>query len=121
MRSLGNIYERKACEYLVSKGYLILERNFCIRGGEIDIIARDGDTLVFVEVKARRSENSGAPLDAVTQEKRKRIGKAAMFYMNKNSAEAENIRFDAIGIKEGQGGLEIEHVENAFCPQGYFI
>ncbi|GAB4031016.1 MAG: YraN family protein [Elusimicrobiota bacterium] len=121
MRSLGNIYEQKACEYLVSKGYLITERNFCVRGGEIDIIARDGDTLVFVEVKARRSEKSGEPLEAVTEEKRRRLGKAAMFYMNKNSVETENIRFDAIGIKEGPRGLEIEHIENAFCPKGYFI
>lgn len=111
-RQTGKNFEDKAIQYLQKKGYFIIERNFQVRQAEIDIIARDGNTIVFVEVKYRTASGSGHPLEAVTLSKQKRICKAALFYMNKNKISTDNtsIRFDVIGIL----GDEIVHVENAF-------
>ncbi len=121
MRSIGDMYEQKACEYLISKGYEVLERNYCIRGAEIDIIAKKGDTIVFVEVKARISSNSQEPLEAITETKKKRISRAALIYLRSKSIDVDSVRFDAIGIKNTGKEELIEHVENAFCPNGYFM
>lgn len=121
MRSIGELYEKKACDYLVSKGYEILEKNYCIRGAEIDIIAKKDDTIVFIEVKARISSKSQEPLEAITEAKKKRLGKAALIYMRGKSIDVDSVRFDAIGISSSGKEEVIEHVENAFCPDGYFI
>ena len=90
----------------------IIEKNFQVRQAEIDIIARDGSTIVFIEVKYRSSAGSGHPLEAVTISKQRKICKAALFYMNKNKISPDNtsIRFDVIGIL----GNDITHIENAF-------
>ncbi len=111
-RKTGSNYEERAVKYLQEKGYFIIERNFQVRQAEIDIIARDGSTIVFVEVKYRSASSSGHPLEAVTYSKQKKICKAALFYMNKSKISVDNtsIRFDVIGIL----GDEIFHVENAF-------
>ncbi len=111
-RKTGNEYEDYAIKYLENKGYFIIERNFHVRQAEIDIIARDKATIVFVEVKYRAGSSSGHPLEAVTIAKQKKISKAALFYMNKNKISPDNtsIRFDVIGIL----GDELTHVENAF-------
>ena len=111
-RQTGKNYEELAIKYLQDKGYFIIEKNFQVRQGEIDIIARDNATIVFVEVKYRGSSSSGHPLEAVTYGKQKKICKSALFYMNKNKISPDNtsIRFDVIGIL----GNEITHIENAF-------
>ena len=111
-REVGTKYEGIAAEYLEKKGYVILERNFRGRAAEADIVAKDGDTYVFVEVKYRASTVSGNPLEAVTFAKQKKVSAAALYYMgiHKLVPDATSIRFDVIGIT----GEEITHIENAF-------
>lgn len=111
-RQTGKEYEEIAIKYLREKGYFIIEKNFQVKQAEIDIIARDGDTIVFVEVKYRAGSGSGNPLEAVTLSKQRKISKAALFYMNYNKISPDNtsIRFDVIGIL----GDELTHLENAF-------
>lgn len=111
-RATGQNKEALAVDFLRSKGYFIIQTNFRVRQGEIDIVARDGSTIVFVEVKYRSSSISGNPLEAVNIPKQRRISKAALFYMTKNKISPDNtaIRFDVIGIL----GDEITHIENAF-------
>ncbi len=111
-RVTGQDKENIAVNYLKNKGYFIIQTNFRVRQGEIDIVARDGNTIVFVEVKYRSNTRSGNPLDAVNITKQKQISKVALFYLNKNKISPDNtpIRFDVIGIL----GDQITHIENAF-------
>lgn len=115
-RKLGADKEQTAANYLQGLGYDILETNFRTRYEEIDIVARDGKTLVFVEVKYRTNDNFGNPLEAVTPAKQKKISMGAVSYLNmkKISAEHTSIRFDAIGIC----GDKITHIKNAFLYSG---
>ena len=110
-REIGCGYEDAAASYLAEKGYRIVERNFRRRQGEIDLIARDGRYLVFVEVKYRKGRSSGTPLEAVSPLKQRQISKIALFYLNRYKlGEDQPIRFDVVGISPGG----ITHVENAF-------
>ena len=111
-RREGQQKELVATEYLKNKGYFIIQTNFRVRQGEIDIIARDGETIVFVEVKYRKDLSSGNPLEAVNYAKQRKICRTALFYMNLNKISPDNtpIRFDVIGIL----GEEITHIVNAF-------
>ncbi len=112
LRSVGTQYEDAATEYLQSKGYEILARNFHARKGEIDIVARDGDTIVFVEVKYRKSDREyGGPLAAVGKSKQQRIHYAALHYIARNRIdEFSPFRFDVIAITP----TCIQHYKNAF-------
>lgn len=110
-RELGASYERKAAEYLTAEGYEILERNYRCHLGEIDIIARDGEYLCFIEVKFRRNSRLGDPLEAVGIQKQKRIRLVARYYLAVHCEySAGKCRFDAVGILPGQ----IRLVRNAF-------
>lgn len=111
-RNLGKEKETLAASYLQKKGYRILEMNYQVRQAEIDIIAYDKETLVFVEVKYRKNETAGNPLEAITVNKQRRICKAALFYMNQKRIDpyTVSLRFDAVGMT----GEKIIHVENAF-------
>lgn len=110
-RQAGTSYEIKAEEYLINKGYKILERNFRNRSGEIDIIAKDGEYFCFVEVKYRTTNDFGSPLEAVDYRKQNQIRKVAMFYLMKNKlSEWTPCRFDVIGFE----GEKMTHIENAF-------
>lgn len=110
-RAIGYEYERKAAEYLKEKGYHILKQNFYTKFGEIDMIARDGKYLVFVEVKYRSTKRGGHPLEAVDGKKQNRIKKAAQFYLLRYGyGENTPCRFDVVGILQE----EIIHIENAF-------
>lgn len=80
LRKTGAEYESLAAEYLKRRGFRIIRRNFYCRGGEIDLIALDGDSLVFVEVKYRRTDTFGNPLEAVNATKQKRICRAASYF-----------------------------------------
>lgn len=121
MRSIGKIYEEKACEYLEKKKFKIIERNFSIRSGEIDIVAMDGKWVVFVEVKRRKNTEYGYPFEFVNKAKQRRIIKAALFYIKKNNIKQENIRFDIVSITDKNGREEFEHIENAFDCEGYYF
>ena len=121
MREIGNRYEDIACDYLMKQGYKIVDRNYFIKGGEIDIIAYDKNTLSFIEVKARRQKIFGSPLDSVNKAKQKRIIKSALFYLKEKDIKPENIRFDVLSISDMDDKTEIELIKNAFLTDGYFI
>lgn len=110
LREKGCFYERKAGEYLEKKGYEILEYNFRCRFGEIDLIAKQGNTLVFCEVKYRKGTNTSLPLEAVDHRKQQRISRTALYYLGKQETLEIDSRFDVIGIV----GEAIFHIENAF-------
>lgn len=94
----GNKGEELACRFLKKQGYQILARNFLIRGGEIDIVARDGDELVFVEVKARYSHQYGLPEESITPWKLKSLQKSALFYIQKINWGTKPYRFDLVTV-----------------------
>lgn len=106
---LGKEGEKLAVDYLLAKGYKILEKNFRTPIGEIDIIAKKGKYIVIIEVKRRMSENFGNPEMAVDYRKQEKLKKLALFYLSKLGKEYP-VRFDVIAIKDKQ----IEHIENAF-------
>lgn len=107
MNETGKLYEDKAVEYLKGLGYEILERNYTIPCGEIDIIARDGEYVVFIEVKYRHNIEFCEPMETITACKLKRITATANHYISKHGEE-DYYRFDAIAFV----GEEIEHIQN---------
>lgn len=116
-RGTGILGEEVASKFMISNGYRILERNFRCKGGEVDIIARDpeGKSLVFVEVKTRRSLSYGVPQLAVTPFKQRQISKATLTWLSRNRLHDTNARFDVIAILlHTDGSHQIEHIKNAF-------
>lgn len=97
-QTIGNYGEDLACQYLKTLGYRILERNYRIRGGEIDIVARDGKSLVFVEVKTRYSHNFGLPQESMTIWKIRALLKTARFYIQKINWGEKEYRLDFVSI-----------------------
>ena len=113
-QQFGQKSERLAAEYLKLKGYRIIETNYRCPVGEIDIIAKDKKTLVFVEVKARRSTRFGSPKGAVTPAKQRKISMAALDYLKRSGQDNARARFDVVAIDTAAGKTDIEVVENAF-------
>ncbi len=114
-RKCGSRYEEIAERYLKKQGYKIAERNFLCKVGEIDLIAYDGRTLVFVEVKYRRNPGSGYPEEAVSYAKQKKLSRTADYYCIKNHiSERTDRRFDVVAID----GDDIRHHANAFMYCG---
>lgn len=111
-RAVGKIGEDLACEILVDNGYKIIARNYFARFGEIDIVAKNNDEIVFVEVKYRKDEGFGTAFDAVTKQKLKKIHKSALFFLNENNLNDADWRIDAIGINPDTKDFEI--VENVY-------
>jgi putative endonuclease len=110
-RKIGAEYEQLACERLESEGMQILETNYRVRIGEIDIIARDKDVLVFVEVKYRKDTSCGGASYAISYTKQQKIRRVAEWYMNeKHISPNAYCRFDAVLIDNG----DINHVKNAW-------
>lgn len=110
-RRKGSFYEEKAAEVLEQKGYRILDRNFCCRGGELDIVAMDGDVLCFVEVKYRKDLRGGYPQEAVTAAKQKHLYRAAAAWLAAHRrAPGVKCRFDVVGLTDDQFWL----IRNAF-------
>jgi putative endonuclease len=116
LRKKGGAYESRAAEYLTAQGYQIIEHNFHCRMGEIDLIARDGTYLVFVEVKYRATAAKGMPAEAVSYNKQRKICAAAAYYLMKHGyMENVSVRFDVIAIL----GEDISLIQNAFPYIGY--
>lgn len=109
----GRLGENTAAVCLIEKGYEILGRNYRYRRAEIDLIACCGKTLVFVEVKLRRSNKFGFPEEAVSERKRQLFLEAAEQYIEATNWQHE-LRFDIIAITESSSGLQIHHIEDAF-------
>jgi len=110
----GKLGEQMAAAYLEKAGYLILEQNYRCRFGEIDIVAKDGDTIVFVEVKSRRSENYGLPQLAVGHEKQRRISKISLYYLQTHCFYCSNARFDVVAVSLRAENSHIELIKDAF-------
>lgn len=110
-RQIGAKYEQMAAEHLERSGYRIIERNYRCHIGEIDLIARDGKYLVFLEVKYRRSALSGTPAEAVGYRKQMSISKVAGYYMMcRHLSDDTPVRFDVVSILGGQ----VSVIRNAF-------
>lgn len=108
-----------ACRLLEKQGCRILARNFSCRGGEIDVIAQDGEVVVFVEVKQRRSASHGAACEAVTREKRRRIIHAARLFAAQRGLSERPIRFDVVSIdSDSEGVARARHDRGAFDSHG---
>ena len=117
---LGNRGERLAARYLRRQGFRILARQFTNSFGEIDIIALDGDCVVFVEVKTRKSTDTGLPFEAVTSAKQKKITQVALAYLKRSGWLERSARFDVVSIvwPDGRGQPRLEHFPHAFEGAG---
>ncbi len=112
---LGQQGEKLAVQYLKKKGYKILGRNYRKRFGEIDIIAKDGTFLVFVEVKTRTTTTKGSPHSSVTFKKQQQISRVALEYLSSKNLLNHDARFDVISILiETKDDPHIELLQNAF-------
>lgn len=109
-REIGDAAEKFAIDFLKKSGYKIIERNFNTKFGEIDIIARDGKTHAFIEVKYRKSDDFGSPYEFVGARKKDRLKKAAWCYIKQKNISNSDFRFDVIDILDG----EIKLYKNAF-------
>jgi putative endonuclease len=108
----GLAAEEEAIRFLASRGWLVLEHRWRVGRTEIDIVARRGVIVAFIEVKARRGEAFGSPFEAVTGAKRREIVRAARAWVDRFGAPSDIYRFDVIGLSQGV----LEHLEDAFRP-----
>ncbi len=118
---LGDQGERSAARYLRRQGFKILARQYRTHWGEIDLVCLDGDRIVFVEVKTRRSNAAGHPFEAVDQEKQKKLTRMALAYLKRHNWLERSARFDVVSIiwADGQKHPEIEHFRDAFPAAGF--
>lgn len=116
-RGFGSEGERLVRDYLTGRGYKVLDMNYRRGPGEIDVIARQGGTLVFVEVKRRTDDRYGRPAEAVTPQKRERIVRTALLYMQEKQCDDAPARFDIVELTPG----EINHIEGAFDASDIFF
>jgi putative endonuclease len=116
---VGRTGEDVAVQYLLQRGYYILERNYRCRFGEIDLVARDGDTLTFIEVKTRRSRTFGPAAAAVTHTKQRHLIKASQMYMVQHGKRDDLCRFDVVTIDMDGQESRIELIKDAFQPSAY--
>jgi putative endonuclease len=119
-RSLGDRGEDIAARFLKRLGYRIIERAYDSPLGELDIVAVDGRTIVFVEVKTRKSADAGHPTDAVDASKQRRMTQSALAYLKSKRLLEAAARFDVVAIvwPANVGQPTIEHIKNAFSPAG---
>lgn len=104
-----------ALHFLEKKGYRLNTANYQTKLGEIDLIMEQGDAIIFVEVRERKSTDYGTPAESVTPKKQKRIAKAALMFIKTNRLHKRYLRFDVVSVHQGT----IIHLENAFAPTGY--
>ncbi|MBN2023313.1 MAG: YraN family protein [Pirellulales bacterium] len=119
VKTLGQRGEAAAARYLRRRGYRIVARGDCGGPGELDLVALDGRTVVFVEVKTRRSAERAHPSDAVTPDKQRRLTRLAVTYLKRHGLLEAHARFDVVAVTWPEGGApEIEHIPNAFDAVG---
>lgn len=114
MKEFGNWGEEKALNFLRKKGYRVIARNYSTRFGELDIVARKGQTLVFCEVKTRRTCEGIKPFEAVTRGKQEKIKVSASEFLQRTKEKFGSVRFDVITVVGSGDACSIEHIENAF-------
>lgn len=115
-KELGDIGEAFALQFLRKKGLDVLETNYRFGRNEVDIICKDGNEIVFVEVKTRQTAEIGPPWKAVTRSKQNQIIKCANHYLISNDINLES-RFDIVSIVHNSYGTKIEHIDDAFYPR----
>ncbi len=114
-REVGAAGEDAVARWYDELGYRVLARNWRVRAGEIDLIARIGTTLVFCEVKTRRSDAFGTPAEAVTFRKQSRLRRLAVQWLGENDERADTLRFDVASVKpDGRGSWVVDVLEAAF-------
>ncbi len=119
-RTLGERGERLAARYLNRLGYKILARHASGKLGELDLVALDGQTIVFVEVKTRQSLQHGHPAEAVDFQKQRRLTRAALGYLRRYGLLEQPARFDVVAITWPQGEKpHVQHIKNAFEAAGF--
>ncbi len=113
---IGGLGEEKAVEYLLKNGCEIIDRNFRTRYGEVDIIAREGEEIVFVEVRSRSCASFGIPEESITFRKQLKIKNMARYYLAIKNLNGANCRFDVVAINfDGDGRLRrLNHIRGAF-------
>lgn len=116
-RALGRSGEARASRFLESLGWRVLARGARGPFGELDIVAQDGDTVVFVEVKARTGRRAGSPEEAVDFRKQSRIVRCALAYVRDHRLEDRRLRFDVVAVDGG----ELRHHRGAFTAEGYTL
>lgn len=116
LRQWGGAGEDLARAYLLEKGYQWLASNYLTRWGEIDLVMMDGDVVVFVEVKRRKSRNYGTPEEAVSSLKQYRMAKVALMFIQGRRLDGKMVRFDAVALDDDG----IRHVRDAFSVDGSF-
>ena len=109
-RQKGNLGEKKAIDFLLNKGYAIIETNYQKRCGEIDIIAKKDTYIIFIEVKYRKNISKGYPREAVSLKKQEKIKNTSLYYISENNLNDVDFSFDVIEII----GNSITHIESAF-------
>lgn len=110
----GRCGEDLAVAHLRKEGYQIVTQNYRCLYGEVDIIALDGDTIVFIEVKSRRSETFGQPQDAVGPKKQRKLSRISLHYLQQKRLEGHNARFDVVSVRMSPDGNRIDLIRNAF-------
>ena len=114
-RGRGRVGEDDAVAWLEGQGYEIVERNANTKAGEIDVVARDGDTLCFIEVKARLTDQYGPAIAGVTRAKQRRLARAASLYLALKDVDDVPCRFDVLGLDAGpDGGWQYTLIRDAF-------
>lgn len=114
-QAVGAYGERLAARYLIESGMAVLDRNWRCPDGEIDIIARDGDDLVFCEVKTRRGDAYGDPVDAVVPAKAARLRRLAAQWLRTSGVQPAQVRFDVVSVlPQTRGAARVEHLRGAF-------
>ena len=118
---LGSRGERRAASYLAKHGFQVVARGVTNQFGEIDLVTLDGDTIVFVEVRTRRSLDAGHPAESVTPEKQARLTRAALAFLKQKKLLDRRSRFDVVALlwPDGVREPQIEHYKNAFEPAGH--
>lgn len=113
-KELGKKGEELALRFLKKRGYRIIEKNYVCKMGEMDIIAKEKDTLAFIEVKTRTSTTFGPPQLAVNPTKQMQLSKVALYFLKEKGIEEMKARFDVVAILLGPKGEEIELIRDAF-------
>lgn len=114
-KTRGNKGEKIAAEYLEKQGFVIVCRNYRCLLGEIDLVAREGNYLVFVEVRTRYSKRFGSPAESITFQKEKRLRNLASYYIKNEVGRELPCRFDLVGIENQGGSVKIEHIKGLFA------
>ena len=116
--NVGMQGQQEAEAFLLASGYSILEKNYRIRTGEVDLIARHGNYVIFIEVKFRKGFKFGYPRESVGRVKQSRIIRTALHYISTHNLSSHDFRFDVIEVLSDGGQVQVNHIENAFDATG---